>query len=379
MKAVFNQNKEINMKSALKINKAVDSSNKAINTEIEEVVENSIRELTDNEKSFIIINNLLSDDVTNKNQSLSIRGGLLIECAKLSLDAELGIYQCIVDNDNTKTISKNEIEKWIQSIYDKGLNSFYNKMDFKSFKKSDSIHYSHFESLKDIALAVNFFIGNYHNGSKKIAEIPFCKVGLMSNQTLPIIYNVENEGNFFEGNKIYMRLGFLNSLQNSVKFPIKDKVMSKENGFIESAGIYTGANMYKSFSVNQIINIANSIINFKEIDDGKKIDTQVQFQNHFDDVTKLINSPEISKNLVVMNNVGTPKLNNMLDVYISTALAKKEYKNILELIKQVAESSLENKEFLKHLHNNNFVFVAQSFTELSKIPTEINKIIGRKS
>ena len=83
MKAVFNQNKEI-MKTALKINKAVDSSNKAINTEIEEVVENSIRELTDNEKSFIIINNLLSDDVTNKNQSLSIRGGLLVECAKLS-------------------------------------------------------------------------------------------------------------------------------------------------------------------------------------------------------------------------------------------------------------------------------------------------------
>jgi len=377
MKAIFNQNKEI-MKTALKINKAVDSSNKAINTEIEEVVENSIRELTDNEKSFIIINNLLSDDVDNKNQSLSIRGGLLIECAKLSLNEELNIHRCKVDNDNTKTISKVEIETWIQSIYDKGLRNFYDKMDFTKFKAFNSKYYSHFESLRDIALAVNFFIGNYHNGSKKIDQIPFCKVGtLEGNYTSDLIYTAE-EGQFFGSNKVYMRLGFLNSLQNSVYFPVKDRVLSKENGFTETEEILSQLK-YKLFSVNQIINIANQIINFKEVTKKDGVDTQEQFQNHFDSVTGLINSEEVKKNEIIINNVGTPKLNNMLDVYISTALAKKEYENILELIKTVAESSLENKEFLKHLHNNNFVFVAQSFTELSKIPTEINKIIGRKS
>ena len=183
MKAVFNQNREIMTKSnsKLKIEYPVENSNKAIDTDIKNVENNSNEELTETLKTFQVINNLLNNDVSNKNQSLSIRGGLLIECAKLSLDADLGIYQCIVDNDNTKTISKNEVEKWIQSIYDKGLNSFYNKMDFKSFKKSDSIHYSHFESLRDIALAVNFFTGNYYNGSKELSQIPFCKVGLMSN------------------------------------------------------------------------------------------------------------------------------------------------------------------------------------------------------
>ena len=132
---------------------------------------------------------------------------------------------------------------------------------------------------------------------------------------------------------------------------------------------------YKLFSVNQIINIANTIINFKEITHNEGVDTQKQFQNNFDDITKLINSDEVKNNQIIINNQGTPKLLNMLDVYISTALVKKEYKNILNLIKQVAESSLDDKEFMKHLENNNFVFVAQSFTKNSQTPNQIRKLI----
>ena len=70
-----------------------------------EVIENS-----NIESSFQIINNLLNQDTDNKNQSLSIRGSLLIECTKLSLNEELNIHRCNVDNANTKTISKVEIE-----------------------------------------------------------------------------------------------------------------------------------------------------------------------------------------------------------------------------------------------------------------------------
>ena len=156
--------------------------------------------------------------------------------------------------------------------------------------------------------------------------------------------------------------------------PIKDRVMTKENGFSESSEIM-GQLEFKLFSVNQIINMANTIINFKEVTKNEGIDTQVQFQNHFDDVTKLINSPEVKGNVKVINNKGTPKLLNMLDVYISTALVKKEYKSILDLIKQVAESSKDDKEFMKHLENNNFVFVAQSFTKNSQTPNQIRKLI----
>ena len=65
----------------------------------------------------------------------------------------------------------------------------------------------------------------------------------------------------------------------------------------------------------------------------------------------------------------------MLDVYISTALVKKEYKIILDLIKQVAESSLDDKEFMKHLEKENFVFVAQAFTKNSQTPNQIKKLI----
>jgi hypothetical protein len=368
MKAVVNQNRKY-----MKTNTILNTELTPVENNDNEVIENSLRELTDNEKSFQIINNLLNQDTDNKNQSLSIRGGLLIECAKLSLNDELNIHRCNVDNANTKTISKVEIETWIESIYDNGLSDFYEKTDFKSFKKSDGKFYSHFESLRDIALAVNFMIGNFHNASKQIDNIPLCKVGLINKMTTDIIYNV-NEGNFYQGNKVYMRLDFLNSLQNNINYPIKDKVMTKENGFSESDDVISQLK-YKLFSVNQIINIANTIINFKEVTKNDGIDTQVQFQNHFDDVTKLINSEEVKSNLEVINNHGTPKLLNMLDVYISTALVKKEYKIILDLIKQVAESSLDDKEFMKHLEKENFVFIAQSFTKNSQTPNQLRKLI----
>jgi len=377
MKAVINQKRKY-MKT-----------NTILNTELiplendNEVIENTNQEnnppleLSEQEiefqKSFQIINNLLNQDTDNKNQSLSIRGGLLVECAKLSLNEELDIHRCKVDNANTKTISKVEIETWIESIYDNGLSDFYENYDFKSFKKSDGKYYSHFESLRDIALAVNFMIGNFHNASKQIDNIPLCKVGLINKMTTDIIYNVD-EGNFYQGNKVYMRLAFLNNLQNSEKFPIKNRVMTTENGFSESDDVISQLT-YKLFSVNQIINIANTIINFKEITKNDGIDTQKRFQNNFDDITKLINSDEVKNNLEIMNNHGTPKLLNMLDVYISTALVKKEYKNILNLIKQVAESSKDDKEFMKHLENNNYVFVAQSFTKNSQTPNQIKKLI----
>ena len=363
MKAVINQNRKY-----MKTNTILKTDLIPLKND-NEVIENS-----NIESSFQIINNLLNQDTDNKNQSLSIRGSLLIECTKLSLNEELNIHRCNVDNANTKTISKVEIETWIESIYDKGLKNFYGKTDFKSFKKSDSEYYSHFESLRDIALSVNFMMGNFYNTSKQIDSIPLCKVGVINSLSMAFIYNANDAGVFFNNNKIYVRLAFLNSLQNSEKFPIKDRVMTKENGFSESSEIM-GQLEFKLFSVNQIINIANTIINFKEVTKNEGIDTQVQFQNHFDDVTKLINSPEVKGNVKVINNKGTPKLLNMLDVYISTALVKKEYKIILDLIKQVAESSLDDKEFMKHLEKENFVFVAQSFTKNSQTPNQIKKLI----
>ena len=84
MKAVVNQNRKY-----MKTNTILNTELTPVENNDNEVIENSLRELTDNEKSFQIINNLLNQDTDNKNQSLSIRGGLLIECAKLSLNDEL--------------------------------------------------------------------------------------------------------------------------------------------------------------------------------------------------------------------------------------------------------------------------------------------------
>ena len=202
------------------------------------------------------------------NSVLSTRGQLLIECSLITLDESYNIYIPKV-NDKFK-ISNSELDSWVESVFDGGLFDVY-KITFENFKLKFS---SHFNALKDIASAVSFFIGNFHNAETSANAIPFCKVGKASANALTsdmVAYSIENKeftlndsGEFFENNRLYVRLNFLHNLENSDEYPIKNRVMTEGNGFSADMikGINRGQTTYSDFSINQIISMSNPIINY---------------------------------------------------------------------------------------------------------------------
>ena len=373
---------------------------------------NSVPSETVEQNIFDTIKTLLVDSADIDNQILSVRGQLFNNCVILSLDPNYDIYTCNVVNENKSTISKDEINNWIKSVYDSGLYKTYKNLVFEDFSKDikSNKFYSHYRALKDIAISVQMFIGNFHNGSRQLDQIPFCKVEpqIANGQTvkqaitplqiflngdeileseIPALkdedileYKVEEKGDFFIDNEIYMRLSFLNNLPNSKQFPIKDRVMVSKNGFTEETvqNIKDGIQTYKSFSIHQIIDIAETVINFTKVTEKIVVTEAQALKDNFDGISKMISKTVTEgkeKNSHIFNSAVEKKLLATLDRYIDTALTISDWSAIKKVLLQISETintNGNNKKFQEYLNKQKFLVLIE---QNAKDSSRYNQII----
>ena len=52
---------------------------------------------------------------------------------------------------------------------------------------------------------------------------------------------------------------------------------------------------------------------------------------------------------------------------------------VLKILDNISASVEKKEAFKKHLKENNYIFIVQSFSENSSVPTQINKLLGKKS
>ena len=323
---------------------------------------------------FTALKKILVENAKNFNEGLSLKANLLIECSLITIDDELSIHKCVVNSEKDNTISNEQLEKWIESIYINGLNKTYDNLTWNDFKKSSSDYYLHFRLLKEIASAVQFMTGRYHNGSSKLEQLPLCKVDTIKDSLTAIVPTAFG-GDFMRGNEMYLRLSFLNSLDTK----IKSAILTNANGFDKRLikDIEDNIKTFENFTVNQIIDIANTIINYRFIDKKGSRDRDDNIKSSISDLQSEIQKAK-KDDAHIMSNHRFTELNNLLDVIISESLQRNDYKNIKTIINKINESLSNNKDFQQYLSNEKFVFVAKQFTSNSNHYEQIVKALGNK-
>ena len=308
---------------------------------------------------FTELKNLLINNAKNFNEGLSLKGQLLIQSSLITIDENLPIHNCVVNPEKDNTISNEQLEKWIESIYVNGLNKTYDNLTWKDFKKSDSEYYLHFQLLREIASATQFMTSRFYNASSKLEHLPLCKVDMIKNSPTAIIPTAES-GKFMVGNKVYLRLNFLNSLDSK----IKKAILTTENGFDSRLikDIESNKTTFEEFTVNQIIDIANTVINYRFIQKSKSQTRDESIKSSVSDLQSEIQKAK-KDDVSVMNSQRWIEFNNLLDVIISDSLKRNDYKNIFSVLKKINESLSSNKDFYKFLDNEKFVFVARQYKE----------------
>ena len=323
---------------------------------------------------FSTLKDLLIENAKNFNEGLSLKANLLIQSSLITIDDKLSIHKCVVNSEKDNTISNEQLEKWIESIYINGLNKTYDNLTWNDFKKSSSDYYLHFKLLKEIAPAVQFMTGRYHNGSSKLEQLPLCKVDTIKD-SLTAIVPTANSGDFMRGNEMYLRLSFLNSLDTK----IKSAILTNANGFDKRLikDIEDNIKTFENFTVNQIIDIANTIINYRFIDKKGSRDRDDNIKSSISDLQSEIQKAK-KEDAHVMSNHRFTELNNLLDVIISESLQRNDYGNIKTIINKINESLSNNKDFQQYLSNEKFVFVAEQFTSNSNRYEQIMKALGNR-
>ena len=355
-----------------------ENTAKNINNNIEVVEENTMPEISQENKLDTLnrIKSLLEKNDENIKSDLSTRGNLLIECSLITLNnIDYDIYLPEV-NDKFK-IPQSELDKWVDSVYNEGLFEVYDKISLAQFKATFK---SHFTALKDIASAVQFFLGNFHNAEKSSGKIPFCSVGNMKEgdpqQTAKIPFSVDysdkenpifirSTDEYSTNNRVYVRLEFLTNLENSEEYPIKKRVMTEENGFSQDLikTIERGQTTYNDFSINQIISMSNPIINYHKFV-SKGSDTEKNaIENSMENLTDSINQATDKSNTVLNSNEET-KFINMIDVFLSKSLETENgTETVFKTLVKIGKALSNNKKLAKFLDTKKFIFVAKQYKE----------------
>ena len=308
---------------------------------------------------FTELKNLLISNAKNFNEGLSLKGQLLVHSSLITIDENLPIHNCVVNPEKDNTISSEQLEKWIESIYINGLNKTYDFLTWDQFKKSDSKYYLHFQLLREIAGATQFMSGRFYNGSSKLEQLPLCKVDVIKDSPTAIVPTAEG-GDFMRDNKVYLRLSFLNSLDSN----IKKAILTTANGFDKTLrdDIENNVKKFERFTVNQIIDISNTIINYRFVEKAKSQTRDESIKSSVSDLQSEIQKAK-KDDVSVMNSQRWIEFNNLLDVIISDSLKRNDYKNIFSVLKKINESLSSNKDFYQFLDNEKFVFVAKQYKE----------------
>ena len=349
---------------------------KNINTAIKNVAVNKLND-------FEQIKSLIDEAILTEDKGNSVRATFLFKCAMVSLNPKYKIHKCAIVK---RAITRKELNLWVASVYECGLREAYN-LTMKKFKEDMPRHY---QALVDISEGVQVYIGNFHNANRDFNSIPLCKVwnrdGL--NHLISAIntdaekFSENSEGVFLKDNKIYMNLEFLKNLDNIVEYPIKDRVMTKENGFSEDVieSIANGAK-FKLFSINQIMRMASPIINYSEFKkkEGKTEQEQIEDNEDFaSDLMNKITNKNKKEFTTVLNSLSQGKFFNRVKVWIDQSVFINDYKNIISFLEFVQEAVNKNVALKKYLNENNFIHYSEQHTKNSNYYNSIVKAINNK-
>ena len=349
---------------------------KNIDTAIKKVAVNKLND-------FEQIKSLIDEAILTEDKSNSVRSTLLFKCAMASLNPKYKIHKCAIVK---KAITRKELNLWVASVYESGLREAYN-LTMKKFKEDMPRHY---QALVDISEAVQVFMGNFHNANRNFNSIPLCKVWnrdglnhlISAIDTQTKAFSENKEGTFLKDNKIYMNLEFLKNLDNIVEYPIKDRVMTKENGFSEDVieSIANGAK-FKLFSINQIMKMASPIINYSEFKkkEGKTEQEQIEINEDFaSDLMNKITDKNKKEFTTVLNSLSQGKFFNRVKVWIDQSAFINDYKNIISFLEFVQEAVNKNVALKKYLNENNFIHYSEQHTKNSNYYNSIVKAINNK-
>ena len=122
-------------------------------------------------KSYDNLFSILSSTVESSLAYNNKRIALIISCSEICLN-NLNEFK-IERNQKTNHIEEKSLRKWIEKLYNKALKTKFNDLVYSDFRVQNRVY---FDALKDIALSVQFMIGNFKGGTNSLDKIPFCKV-----------------------------------------------------------------------------------------------------------------------------------------------------------------------------------------------------------
>ena len=320
---------------------------------------------------FAVLSSTVESGLAYNNKRIA----LIISCSEICLN-NLNEFK-IERNQKTNHIEEKSLRKWIEKLYNKALKTKFNDLVYSDFRVQNRVY---FDALKDIALSVQFMIGNFKGGTNSLDKIPFCKVMLNEKNIVDVEkgkdilvnFNSDNWNNekaifqFEEINyKIFIRASSIN---------LCDKTLVKDNLKIDSKDLPSNQIVY-DLSITELKEFAKTVINFSVPNDDvtgdtwqKKIVADVDaLTSQFVDFRRLDTDKDKTNATKGLESFfqGNAKdnIHNCIIDFIKTSVAKKHFKEVFELVNSIhltfIELSKTNSEFKTYLNDNKEIFVYQ--------------------
>lgn len=263
-----------------------------------------------------------------------------------------------IKREDNHHIADSSIKQWIEKIYNKHLKASFNLKTFSDFKKDFRNHYL---ALNDVALVVQFLIGNYFNGNNRIDTIPFCKTLNVKGTRKVLNYNADN-GVFYDNDtnyKLFIRGSALFNINSKIKSRLKIDDMTY-NKVIEQFNPIA-----LNLTITDLKDFANKIINFavekQQAEANWQVDALKTIDNLVNDFGKQIEDKEIDS--IFKGSASTQKIYDLFSSYVKLAVSKNQFKEIFDLIEDlhttIQTSANNNKDFQAFINNNKLAFSYQ--------------------
>ena len=319
-------------------------------------------ELAKIQVSYDNLHNILVENVDSGLKFNNKRIMLLVACSEIALN-NLKEFK-IVRNAKTEHIEDKQIKLWIEKLYNKALKPKFNDLVFKDFRVQKRVY---FDALKDIALSVQFMIGNFKGGSQSLDKIPYCKIMLddKGNNDISkgiINYNSDDwEKAIYQYEEINYKLFIRpNSLNLCNKELVKDKLRIDDKALSKTAFVY-------DCTITEIRDFSNKVINFSkpnEDNKGKGKTWQSIIKDDIDNITtKFVNARTDKKINAFFKGNAKDNIHNMISDFIKTSVVKGHYSEVFELVNEIHKTiqtqSKSNKSFKTYIESNKQIFAYQ--------------------
>tara|TARA_R100000781_G_C4077016_1_gene126453 strand:- start:84 stop:1163 length:1080 start_codon:yes stop_codon:yes gene_type:complete len=309
--------------------------------------------------SYDNLHNILVENVDTGLKFNNKRIMLLVACSEIALN-NLKEFK-IVRNTKTDHIEDKQIKSWIEKLYNKTLKPRFSDLVFKKFRVEKRVY---FDALKDIALSVQFMIGNFKGGSKSLDKIPYCKIMLNQDKGIDMKKGIINFNSddwekaiyqFEETNyKLFIRPSSINLCNKEL---VKDKLRIDDKSLDKTAFVY-------DCTITEIRDFANKVINFSkpnEDNKGKGKTWQSIIKEDIDNLTtKFVNARTDKKINTFFKGNAKDNMHNMISDFIKTSVVKGHYSEVFELVNEIHRTikaqSKTNKSFKNYIESNKQVF-----------------------